>query len=680
MDGFKDLFQGSNCNPSQNAQVNTNNPFKNLMNSLITTPQQLGNFGQIQPNQNMDAMMQQLDTMWGADQVKYNQEYQMQMVQMQALWQADQLKQQEMLHHQEIMRQQAMKQQQQQGFNNNSAMMQQPVFMPMRNWSAEYLPTNSTHVTVQKEEIEQVEQAEPQEDHHAANSELIELMMSDPDPRFQQSEFLSFLKKVQTGEYEIRDNQLIEHEKGVLNDSLTDLQNDLINNLKLDNQFEQYIQQAEGDALKDTAHPENSDLQNAMGVNKVEAMWDNILKNYDENDPQLTEKLENLWKESLKNYEAFGNEEDLVEHWQYASDLEEMQYQNFTDQYKFNDSNPYVNLQNPLDNLKATLQSGDLPHSVLIIEAHLQKNVNDYKAWRSLGILLQDMDQDQKSVSCLLNALRYNPNDKDTYLQLGVSCTNIFDEIHALSFLEKWLHNNPFYKNYVDILPKHEFLVSEERLKEDNWKLEEINQINALLTEKFLLIKDQSKTNDPELNTCLAIMYFINRDYQNALKYFEQVLEHDPTNYSIWNKIGATYAYLKMPEKAQLCYHKALDYKPNYIRGWSNLAINYNLLKKYSEATGFFLNALNLNPNARHIWTYLESTLISDKNNNMLPKLINKDLSEFSHLHNVHSYNELPQPDSTSYVEMFENYMLKHNIDNWIGESKGQTHIKETKE
>lgn len=644
---------------------------------MITTPQQLGNFGQVQPDQNIEAMMQQMDLMWGADQKQYNQEQQVRMAQMQALWQADQLKQQEMLKQQELMRQQNMKQQQ--GFNNNPAMMQQPAFVPMRNWSAEYLPTNSTKTHVEQEGMEQKESVENQEDHQAANSELIELMMNDPDPRFQQSEFLTFLKKVQSGQYEIRDNQVIEHQEGAFNDSLNDLQNDLMNNLKMDNQFEQYIQQAEGDALKDPDQTDAFGQQPDFGGQKIETMWDNILKNYDENDPQLGEKLEKLWTESLKNYEAYGAVDDLNEHWQHASDIQEMQYQNFTENYKFSESNPYINAQNPLDSLKDNLISGDLNQTVLILEAYLQKNVSDFKAWRSLGIVLQDMDQDQRSVSCFLNALKYNPEDQDTYLQLGVSCTNIFDEIHALSFLEKWLHNNPYYKDYITSLPKHEFLVSEERLREDNWKVEEIDEINALLTEKFQLVKSQSKTNDPELNTCLAIMYFIKRDYQSALKYFEMVLERDPSNYSIWNKIGATYAYLKMPEKAQMCYHKALDYRPNYVRGWSNLAINYNLMKKYPEATGFFLNALSLNPNARHIWTYLESTLISGKHTEMLPKLMNKDLNEFKHLHNVHSFDELPKP-TVNYIEAFENYMLKANVDDWIAETKGQTEIKETKE
>lgn len=41
MDGFKELFQGGNCNP--NLQLNSNNAFKNFMNQMALTSPQLNN-------------------------------------------------------------------------------------------------------------------------------------------------------------------------------------------------------------------------------------------------------------------------------------------------------------------------------------------------------------------------------------------------------------------------------------------------------------------------------------------------------------------------------------------------------------------------------------------------------------------------------------------------------------
>ena len=49
---------------------------------------------------------------------------------------------------------------------------------------------------------------------------------------------------------------------------------------------------------------------------------------------------------------------------------------------------------------------------------------------------------------------------------------------------------------------------------------------------------------DPELKvfihkkTCLAVLNFIDRDYDAAVEFFKSSLKADPSNYSLWNKLG----------------------------------------------------------------------------------------------------------------------------------------------
>jgi peroxin-5 len=50
-------------------------------------------------------------------------------------------------------------------------------------------------------------------------------------------------------------------------------------------------------------------------------------------------------------------------------------------------------------------------------------------------------------VSCFLNALQSDPNNLDTLLALGISCTNILDEVQAMNYLKKWLMRNPKYQS-----------------------------------------------------------------------------------------------------------------------------------------------------------------------------------------------------------------------------------------
>ncbi len=50
-------------------------------------------------------------------------------------------------------------------------------------------------------------------------------------------------------------------------------------------------------------------------------------------------------------------------------------------------------------------------------------------------------------------------------------------------------------------------------------------------------------------------------------------MKSDPTNYSLWNKLGAALAHLGKPDEAIECYHRALEIKPIYVRVWVNLGI-----------------------------------------------------------------------------------------------------------
>ena len=81
--------------------------------------------------------------------------------------------------------------------------------------------------------------------------------------------------------------------------------------------------------------------------------------------------------------------------------------------------------------------------------------MQDGDTWRVLGRILQENDQDQKSIPCFTNCLKYNPDNLDTLLSLGISCTNILDEVKAMNYLKKWIMLNPKYqmKNIDNIIP-----------------------------------------------------------------------------------------------------------------------------------------------------------------------------------------------------------------------------------
>jgi peroxin-5 len=608
MDGFKDLFQGGHCNPNAQA-VNSNNAFKGFMNNLITSPQQMLFQGPMQEGQSLEALNRAFESTWVSEQQAYMKMEQERLLFLNNMWN------QEKMNHEAFQRQLAMNRQMAEQWQEAQKQM------AVREWKADFLGNdvlqskeaflNQEFQNAERQYAEMEEGQEKEKEYMDSTQDLINLMRMDPDPKFRESEFLSFLEKVRSGEYVIKDNTLAVNTEINTDATKTDLEkefekynesydqiNQLINDQRADNEqvplsfhwndaegnlaftgqpnFERYFEQATTEQQMENNFSEAEKGFQANGQDRISQMWEDIFKNYDENDPELASRLEKVWQESIKNYEAFGDEESLASHWQHATDMEELQYKNFTDQYNFDQNNPYTSHDAPLTLLKDVLATGNSINTTLVLEAHLQKHPEDFRAWRALGMFYQELDQDQNSVSCLLNAVKYNPTDKDTYLQLGVSCANIFDEIHAMSFIEKWLENNPFYSAYVQFGSSPGAMISEERLKADDWTTEEIKNINIALAEKFQAIKDMSRSDDPELSTVLAVLYFMGRRYEDALVNFESAVAKDPTNFSWWNKLGATYAHLKQPEKAMSSYHHSLDLKPNYVRGWANLGINYN--------------------------------------------------------------------------------------------------------
>ena len=217
-------------------------------------------------------------------------------------------------------------------------------------------------------------------------------------------------------------------------------------------------------------------------------------------------------------------------------------------------------------------------------------------------------------------------------------------------------------------------LISVERLKKDDWKIKEINEITLKLIERIKQVISLSGTSSPSLDLCLAILHFIVGDYASATQRFESVLKSDPGNYSIWNKVAATKAHLGDFEGARVAYHKALDTKPNYVRSWTNLAINYHSMDKPEVSVSFLLNALALNPDARHLWSYLESVFISQKAFDRLQMVGPLDISRFADMHNVKTVRDLPKPNGQDYVSQFQHYVLNSDVDEWVRgfEPKGQ--------
>ena len=653
MQGLKDLMSGGSCNPS--LTTNSGNAFRNFMNMTGSTHQQVGLQTSISADQNLGSVLQNFSLAWEKEQEVYRiQEVQRQAI-LQKIWAEENMKQQalaqELAVRSAVAERAWMKSENSLVNNHWHATLVNPVSFSMPIIS-ENISLAAKEASLQQEDLNQKQTSNPMLTTH-----LIETMMSDSDPKFQESEFLNFMKQIQNGEVEIKDNVVINRsekakvDESAFNDNI-EVGDGLIEYAIKENQI------ASEKGLMEVKDEKDLENQNEMqGGKRIEDYWEDLIKTYDENNEENIEKLHKLWELSIKEYEAAAAERTKTEQWQKSHEMDTNKFQNEAKIYNFEESNPYSLLENPLDSLKETLQKGNSFNTRLVLEAHLQKNKNDFKGWRSLGLLLQELNEDQASVSCFLNALEICPTDKSTLLQLGVACNNVFDELHAIMYLEKWLD-----------APGLSF-ISQSEIKDKKWTGNEIMLVKKSIQEKFLAFQ---KKDDPEWLYAFAVINYICQDFDEAKTLFKQAVEIDPNNYFLWNKLGAAHAKSKNLEETQAAYHQALNLKPNYLRSWINLAINYNSKKMYEQAASFILNSLALNPKSVNLWTNLENAFIMSGDHDALGEVYDRDISKFATKHNIHNFDDLPPPDGLDYLSLFSRYLLRDDLDSWIASFSGK--------
>ena len=304
-------------------------------------------------------------------------------------------------------------------------------------------------------------------EYHQATGGLIEMMSTDSDPRFRNSKFLDFLKKVQTGEYELKDNQLITHpEKAKTQPPKTcpyhakmeaafdvaagqETQN-LAKEEMMENAFVQARNKVEVEDLKmnsmenqfqDATKEVEQDIEARMKkrAEQIQQMWTEMARNYDPDNPELVEKLNQKWEGLLEEW----NEDRLSEHWQVAQDLQEAQNLVPGEYRPSRGPNQYLNANNPHRIFIDLYNKGETGGCIKALEAHLNKHPQDHTGWRMLGVLLQENDQDNESIPAFLKAIRIEPNCREALFQLGVSCTNVLDEVTSMMYLQRWLKTHP---------------------------------------------------------------------------------------------------------------------------------------------------------------------------------------------------------------------------------------------
>ena len=346
----------------------------------------------------------------------------------------------------------------------------------------------NTQVLAPKEEVAKTEEIEEnkgevQKEHtdelkQTAGS-LANDLMSIPNQKIQNSEFVSFLNKLGTGAYEIDKEGLKENPEKIAEYELAAAKQKAMEEAYSQAQADQFIEES-----KDPERVFN--MQDALKSDEVEQKFEedthqefdptNLFKDVwdagDMNEDELQTMLAN-WKEHAQKNMDMYNETIKEQPVETTIKVEKK------DLFKFDENNPYIEHEDAYKLACELNEDLKVHDAILALQAHLQKHPDHAQSWRLLGQLYQENDEDDKAIAYFQKAYDLDPYDLESLLCLGVSCTNELQESVAMGHLLNWLKYNPEYYD----LPFPEAGIAN------------INQLRDTLKNLFLMAHDKNPSD-----------------------------------------------------------------------------------------------------------------------------------------------------------------------------------------
>ncbi|XP_038600152.1 PEX5-related protein isoform X10 [Tachyglossus aculeatus] len=263
--------------------------------------------------------------------------------------------------------------------------------------------------------------------------------------------------------------------------------------------------------------------------------------------------------------------------------------------YYFHTENPFKDWPGAFEEGLKRLKEGDLPVTILFMEAAILQDPSDAEAWQFLGITQAENENEQAAIVALQRCLELQPNNLKALMALSVSYTNTGHQQDACEVLKNWIRQNPKYKYLVKNKKGSPGLTRRmSKSPVDSSVLEGVKEL-------YLEAAHQNgETIDPDLQTGLGVLFHLSGEFNRAIDAFNAALTVRPEDYSLWNRLGATLANGDRSEEAVEAYTRALEIQPGFIRSRYNLGISCINLGAYREAVSNFLTALSLQRKSRN--------------------------------------------------------------------------------
>ncbi|XP_025143720.1 PEX5-related protein isoform X5 [Bubalus bubalis] len=246
--------------------------------------------------------------------------------------------------------------------------------------------------------------------------------------------------------------------------------------------------------------------------------------------------------------------------------------------YYFHTENPFKDWPGAFEEGLKRLKEGDLPVTILFMEAAILQDPGDAEAWQFLGITQAENENEQAAIVALQRCLELQPNNLKALMALAVSYTNTGHQQDACEALKNWIKQNPKYKYLVKSKKGSPGLTRRmSKSPVDSSVLEGVKEL-------YLEAAHQNgDVIDPDLQTGLGVLFHLSGEFNRAIDAFNAALTVRPEDYSLWNRLGATLANGDRSEEAVEAYTRALEIQPGFIRSRYNLGISCINLGAYRK-------------------------------------------------------------------------------------------------
>ncbi|MHA1378660.1 MAG: HEAT repeat domain-containing protein [Candidatus Helarchaeota archaeon] len=195
----------------------------------------------------------------------------------------------------------------------------------------------------------------------------------------------------------------------------------------------------------------------------------------------------------------------------------------------------------------------------------LQINLEISFFWFNKAFAFGQLRNYSKSAEFYKKVLQIDPQNIETWIALGIMHFHLRDFEKTLECFEKSRELGYKTKQIEELIGNLKNLIYEKipskiKIKEIGKKLEELT---------YPITSFWYKMGDNALKS---------KDFDDAIKYFENSVQSDPLNVNSWIKLGITYIELKKAKEAFECLEKALEIDSKNVYAWYYKAVVYGVL------------------------------------------------------------------------------------------------------